>query len=298
MEAAAAFASTWPSERRAVSVGAPATWSDLRADDLAVVADSCPWADVFAAAREALRANAWVALSAQRVGSLADRFGVPSPGGSVLVLRPTPAPSEYAIRWRDALVAGLSLVVVGPLLLVLAALVRWRDGPPAFYRAQVVGHGGRRFHWYKLRSLRQAAKAADVERAEAFRRFSTGERIGDADDTKLVDPARVTPVGAFLRRYSLDELPQVWNVIRGEMALVGPRPCLPYEYDVMADWQRERVGVRPGLTGLWQVFGRSRVGFEESMVLDQLYVMTRSWTLDLELIVRTVGVILCGKGGR
>jgi lipopolysaccharide/colanic/teichoic acid biosynthesis glycosyltransferase len=114
---------------------------------------------------------------------------------------------------------------------------------------------------------------------------------------KRVDDPRITPVGHLLRRTSLDELPQLWNVLRGEMSLIGPRPCLPFEYDLYDDWQRRRLDVIPGMTGLWQVTGRSYVTFDDQVLLDLFYIGNWSLGLDIKILLRTIPVILFGKGG-
>jgi lipopolysaccharide/colanic/teichoic acid biosynthesis glycosyltransferase len=114
---------------------------------------------------------------------------------------------------------------------------------------------------------------------------------------KLVNDSRLTSLGRFLRRASLDELPQLWNVLRGEMSLVGPRPCLPFEYELYKDWQKRRLQVTPGMTGLWQVTGRSYVTFEDMVLLDLFYIANWSFFMDLKLLLRTAPVVVWGKGG-
>jgi len=113
-----------------------------------------------------------------------------------------------------------------------------------------------------------------------------------------VDENRVTTVGRFIRKTSIDELPQLFNVIRGEMSLVGPRPCLPYEWDHYAEWQKKRLSVTPGCTGLWQVQARSRVGFREMVILDIFYANNISFHFDMWLILKTFPVMLFGNGGK
>jgi lipopolysaccharide/colanic/teichoic acid biosynthesis glycosyltransferase len=122
-------------------------------------------------------------------------------------------------------------------------------------------------------------------------------RLGSRPTAKLSNDPRITPIGGWLRKHSLDELPQLWNVIRGDMSLVGPRPCLPYEYEQYANWHKERFAVRPGMTGLWQVSGRSSVSFNDMVILDLYYIHNISLWLDAAIILRTIGVVLTGKGG-
>jgi len=123
-----------------------------------------------------------------------------------------------------------------------------------------------------------------------------GARPSGDTDFKVVDATRVTPVGRVLRRYSLDELPQLLNVLRGQMTLVGPRPCLAYEVEFYPPWAQRRFDVTPGLTGVWQVYGRGRVGFDEAAAMDMYYIHRRSFAFDLYLMLKTVAVVFTGKG--
>ena len=156
------------------------------------------------------------------------------------------------------------------------------------------------FHFFKFRSMvvdnDDQVHRAYLENLVRNGAEATLDRKGHKV-YKLLDDPRVTPIGAFLRRTSLDELPQLWNIIKGEMSLVGPRPCLSYEWDLHKEWQKRRLDVTPGLTGLWQVTGRSRVPFEDMVLLDLYYIAHWSIGLDLELILRTVPVIFSGRGG-
>ena len=134
----------------------------------------------------------------------------------------------------------------------------------------------------------------------AIQRFAAGEMLSDDPNApyKLTNDDRITCIGAFLRRASLDELPQLLNVFRGEMSLIGPRPAIPYELETYKEWQHLRHRVKPGLTGLWQVYGRGRVGFEEMMGLDVEYTTSWSVWLDLKLIALTIPAMLAQRGAR
>jgi lipopolysaccharide/colanic/teichoic acid biosynthesis glycosyltransferase len=124
------------------------------------------------------------------------------------------------------------------------------------------------------------------------------DNISQGNDTKIINEARLTAIGKFLRKTSLDELPQLFNVLKGDMSLVGPRPCLQYEYDKYQDWQKLRLSVMPGCTGLWQVFGRSKVSFSESVFMDIVYTYKHSTWLDFRLMILTIPVMLLAKGGK
>lgn len=189
--------------------------------------------------------------------------------------------------------SALLLVLLAPLLLAIALGVKLSSRGPVFYRTTVVGKNGREFTWYKFRTMRQ-------DRSEEPHRDHVEQIIrGNTATRKLVNDPRVTPVGAMLRRYSLDELPQLFNVLRGEMSLIGPRPCLPYEYEHFDGWHRKRFEITPGITGLWQVVGRNRhdVTFNDSIILDLYYIQNQSLWLDIKIVLKTVPIILFGKGG-
>jgi exopolysaccharide biosynthesis polyprenyl glycosylphosphotransferase len=196
-----------------------------------------------------------------------------------------------------ALCGGFAIL---PFLVAIALAVKLTSPGPVFFKQTRIGRGGRPFVFYKFRSM--VAGAGDGGHQRYVEQYLKGDFPASVDQNgkklyKLVDDARVTPVGRLLRRASLDELPQLWNVIRGEMSLVGPRPCLPFEYDLYEDWQCRRLDVTPGMTGLWQVTGRSYVTFNDMVLLDLFYIGNWSMALDARLIFRTVPVILFGKGG-
>ena len=169
-------------------------------------------------------------LAGELVEPFARSFGLPREGrNSILVPRRT-AQHEWAYRVRDILVSALALILLAPVFAILAVMVKRSSPGPVFYMAVVVGRAQRHFVWRKFRSMIAADQHKDyTARADQFRVFAEQKHRG-----KLLDASRVTPIGRFLRKHSLDELPQLWNVLRGDMALVGPRPCLPYEAEVVS----------------------------------------------------------------
>ncbi|MFL5311509.1 MAG: sugar transferase, partial [Myxococcales bacterium] len=192
-------------------------------------------------------------------------------------------------RALDVLASGLALLVLLPLFLVIAAAIKLTDGGPVFFAQLRVGRRAEMFRMLKFRSM--------VVHAERLRpRLEIrNESNGPVFKMKL-DP-RVTPIGRFIRKYSLDELPQLLNVLVGDMSIVGPRPSLPREVARYEAWQYRRFAVRPGLTCFWQVCPRRyQISFDEWMRLDLKYVDQWSLRLDLDLIVRTFGVVLGGTG--
>lgn len=188
----------------------------------------------------------------------------------------------------DRIIATLLLVVVAPVFVVIAALVKWHDGGPVLFTQERVGTNGRTFRMIKFRSM-----AVDAESALTG---LTQLNEGAGPLFKLKRDPRITPVGAVLRKHSLDELPQLLNVLNGTMSLVGPRPPLPREAATYAEDARRRLLVRPGMTGLWQVSGRSSLSWEESVRLDLRYVENWSVALDLTILWKTISAVLGGRG--
>jgi exopolysaccharide biosynthesis polyprenyl glycosylphosphotransferase len=202
-------------------------------------------------------------------------------------------------RGGDLIGASLGLVVAGPAMLAIAALVRLDSAGPALFRQERVGSGGRRFSVLKFRTMRDGA--SDAAHREYMQRMQAGEEDGvlAADGRpvyKLVADDRVTRIGRWLRRTSLDELPQLLNVLRGEMSLVGPRPPLPYEFEAYDHWQFDRLQVKPGITGLWQVSGRNLLTYRQMCELDVEYVRRWSLLFDLQILVKTIPVVFFNSG--
>ncbi len=197
------------------------------------------------------------------------------------------APAKRAI---DLVGATLALVVGAPVYVVLALLVLVADGRPIFYRWDVVGQNGRPFRGYKFRTM---VREAELLRAE----LEPHNEMNGGPVFKIRHDPRVTRLGRFLRRHSLDELPQFWSVLKGDMSLVGPRPSSPREWSHFTPAQRRRLSVKPGITCLWQVLGRNDIcEFEEWVRLDLEYIDRWSLALDLSILLRTVRVVFSGRG--
>jgi len=196
---------------------------------------------------------------------------------------------DLSKRWFDAGVSALLLALLSPLLLLIALAIKVTSAGPVFYRWQVVGRGGRPFTGYKFRTM---VVNADALKAQLM---AANEMSGPVFKIKR-DP-RITPIGRFLRKLSLDELPQLWSVLKGDMSLVGPRPPLRTEYVQFTPWQRAKLSVKPGITCLWQIGGRNRVSnFDEWVQLDLDYIARRSFWFDLWILLRTVPAVLLGRG--
>ena len=198
-------------------------------------------------------------------------------------------------RLLDILVAGVMLLVLAPLLMLVALAIRIDTGGPSLFRQRRVGRGRREFTMLKFRTMRSDADATPHrEYVQALIGDDRGPERGRLYKLSVDD--RVTRVGHVLRSWSLDEVPQLINVLRGQMALVGPRPVIPYEVEMYPDAYLRRFDVKPGLTGLWQVSGRNERTYEEMVHFDLEYARGRSLLLDLRILLKTVPVVLGRQG--
>lgn len=199
----------------------------------------------------------------------------------------------FALRVNQAL-ALLLLVLLSPLLAIISFLIWRRDGAPVLFAHYRVGHDGKLFRCMKFRTM---LRNSDQVLAELLS-ISQAAREEWARDQKLLNDPRITPVGQFLRRSSLDELPQLLNVLRGEMSLVGPRPITVAELTRYGRARWHYLSVRPGITGLWQVSGRNNTTYDERVELDRCYVEQRSFVGDLRILILTVRVVALREGAR
>jgi len=223
---------------------------------------------------------------------------VVSPNG-VKQKGPSPIEARRSLRGvkraTDLVVAVLGLVVLSPLVLAIAIGIKLTSHGPVFFRQLRIGAHDEPFDIVKFRTMRLDADDRKGEYAHMNVHARNG---GDPRMFKILDDPRVTPFGRFLRRYFLDELPQLVNVVTGRMSLVGPRPLIPEEDEHVPDWARRRLRVRPGMTGMWQVHGHSAVPFEEMIRLDYAYVASWSYGGDFKLILETIPLVIRGDGDR
>lgn len=197
---------------------------------------------------------------------------------------------EQTKRALDILLSMGALIALAPFFAIVAVLVKFQDGGPVFFKQKRIGRDGRPFWCYKFRSM--------IPNAEAMKALLIARNVhGENGITfKIESDPRITPVGRLLRRASIDEMPQLFNVFKGDMSLVGPRPPLPAEVARYTEDQMQRLRVSPGLTCLWQVSGRAELPFEEQVRLDLEYIANRSLSLDISLLFRTIPAVLFGRG--
>lgn len=223
----------------------------------------------------------------------------PGGGGSAAVPHPTVTRKMHWLeratkRAMDIVGALVFFALLGPVYLLVALCVRISMGAPIHYWQNRLGHNGQRFRFYKFRSM--VHNSDDV--LDEF--LSTNDMARTEWDTfqKLAKDPRITPVGHLIRRASLDELPQFWNVLKGDMSLVGPRPCMERQRSLYGKHWSHYCAMRPGITGLWQVSGRNRLAYAQRVELDALYVENWSLWLDIKILFKTVRAVFTGEGSR
>lgn len=207
-------------------------------------------------------------------------------------VEPIATQTDIFKRGFDIVVASIALVLLAPLILLFALLVRFQDGGRSFFAQSRYGLNGKTFRCYKLRSMSENADEclADILTKDADLRSEW------QSTQKLKKDPRITPLGNLLRKSSIDELPQLWNVIKGDMSIVGPRPIVKNEIQKYGDSYRFYTAVRPGLTGLWQVEGRTDTTYQERVEMDVRYVQTRSFWKDVWIVVRTIPAVIASRG--
>jgi exopolysaccharide biosynthesis polyprenyl glycosylphosphotransferase len=282
---------------------------DLRVDLVVVARKDIPREEIIRLSDELIQRGIRVKVLSNVLDRLFDSIPIETIQGLHLFqvgetpLRGTGLRVKRAVDVAGTVVGGILIL---PLLALIALAIKLSSPGPVFYKQFRIGRSGRPFTMYKFRSMQvqddSALRGGDEDHLQYLRSYMKNGTPATVDVRgnkvyKRVDDPRITAVGHFLRRTSLDELPQLWNVLRGEMTLIGPRPCLPFEYDLYDDWQRRRLDVIPGMTGLWQVTGRSYVTFDDQVLLDLFYIGNWSLGLDVKILLRTIPVILFGKGG-
>jgi undecaprenyl-phosphate galactose phosphotransferase len=262
--------------------------SDVTHEELLAVLDICKSAQVnlkvtstiFSIIHEKVSTESYYSIPTARILNLSERKGL-------LVMK-------HIIDIAGALL-GIALLLVPSI--ILALLIKTTSKGPVFYRQKRIGKNGKEFDFYKFRSM-YVGSDHDQGREEKLAYYIRNGEGDNAATTKVVNENMITPVGRFIRKTSLDELPQLFNVLQGDMSLVGPRPCLPYEYKAYDEWHKRRLSVLPGCTGLWQVSNRAKGGFDDMVLLDLFYIDNMSPWFDIQLILKTIPVMIFARGGK
>lgn len=259
--------------------------SDTKCDDrLHTIIDKCKQANKTVHIVSELYNIAQQKINIEEIGKVsAFRYTPPQPGSRLVY--------PFIKRSIDIMASLIILIALLPIWVLFAVLIKITSPGPVFYKAIMIGKDGKQFLMYKFRSMHvHTSKHIHIEKVRKM--------ILENDSTKkIVEDPRITSLGRVLRKLSIDEFPQLINVLKGEMSLVGPRPCLPYEFEVMKEWQKQRCDIKPGMTGIWQIKGRDEVLFNQQIVLDLYYKEHCSVWMDFQILLGTIPVVIFGKGG-
>jgi exopolysaccharide biosynthesis polyprenyl glycosylphosphotransferase len=232
-----------------------------------------------------------VHVASTHYNNVIDRCEIEEIGGSTFFRIAQSNPGSYYRFFKrtfDIVLSSFLVLVLSPFFLIISLIIITSSRGPALYKAVVVGKHGKTFTWIKFRSMVLNDESEHVELVKKV--INSGKKA-----EKLKGDSRITVIGRFMRKFGIDELPQLINVLKGEMSLVGPRPKLQYEYELMKNWQKARFSVIPGITGLYQIKGKNDVAFKDEIVIDLYYIENRTIKLDLEIAVKTIPFLIFGN---
>jgi exopolysaccharide biosynthesis polyprenyl glycosylphosphotransferase len=270
--------------------------------EILVAIDNAPYTRLIQIVKICVATGKPVRIHSNLLKVVAEKLDVEYYASIPLVSLPT-TPVQRTVwqdkRIVDVVLSVVVLILLAPLFLVIAVAIKLSSPGPVIYKQNRIGKNGKPFHFYKFRSMHLNNDASRHEEyvTNFIKQKNNGCSTAEIPAFKITDDPRIFRFGRFIRKTSLDEFPQLFNVLRGEMSLVGPRPCLAYEWDCYEEWHKQRLDVTPGCTGLWQALGRSAVTFEEMVILDLYYTSNLTLWLDLKIIINTFPVIFLGKGG-
>jgi len=271
-------------------------------DEILVAIDNAPYARLIKIVETCITTGKPVRIFSDLFNVIAEKLDVEQYASIPLVAIPTKPVHRTVFQDKriiDIVAAGLALIVLAPLFLCIAVAIKLSSPGPIIYRQTRIGKNGQSFNFYKFRSMHVSNDDSQHKDyvTNYIKNNNTECPSSDLPVFKITNDPRIFKFGRFIRKTSLDEFPQLFNVLRGDMSLVGPRPCLPYEWECYENWHKNRLNVTPGCTGIWQALGRSSVTFEEMVTLDLYYIANLSLWLDLKVIINTFPVIFLGKGG-
>jgi len=279
----------------------PKILESMRIDEIIVAIDHAPYDRLVNIVEMCIQTGKHVCIYSDLLDVIAKKVDVELYSNIPVVELPHYDRSTPAVKDKrsvDLILSIIALLMLSPLYLVIAAGIKLSSKGPIIYKQTRVGKNGQIFLFYKFRSMHTGL--ASTGHQEFVRKCIKGNLSKEGREIgvfKIKDDPRIFKFGKFLRKTSLDEFPQLLNVLKGEMSLVGPRPCLPYEWKLYEDWHKKRLKILPGCTGLWQALGRNSVTFEEMVILDLYYISNVSLWLDFKIILKTFPVIFLGKGG-
>ncbi|PQP35609.1 hypothetical protein C6A37_01535 [Desulfobacteraceae bacterium SEEP-SAG9] len=270
-------------------------------DEILIAIDNAPYERLIHIVEKSLQTGKLVKIYSNLLNVIKEKMDVEHYSSIpviTLTQKPLNAPEWDEKRILDIILSFIALIIFSPLFLVAAICIKFSSKGPVIYKQERIGKDGKPFVFYKFRSMHM--HTSDSRHKEFVQNFITKNDQCQNDNIKvykITDDPRIFSFGNFIRKTSIDEFPQFFNVIKGDMALVGPRPCLEYEWNCYEDWHKKRLNILPGCTGLWQALGRSSVTFEEMVILDLYYISNMTLWLDLKIFLQTLPVVFLGKGG-
>ncbi|OGQ98474.1 MAG: hypothetical protein A2521_08055 [Deltaproteobacteria bacterium RIFOXYD12_FULL_57_12] len=270
-------------------------------DEILIAIDNAPYSRLIHIVERCLQTGKVVRIYSDLLNIIAKKMKVENYATiPVIMLSQNPLDGyPWSVKRNiDFYLSLVALVLLSPVFLAIAVGIKLSSKGPVIFKQERIGKGGKPFSFYKFRSMHINSDAS--EHKEFVKDFIRKGK--QCDNTKIkvfkiTDDPRIFKFGRFIRKTSLDELPQLFNVLKGDMSLVAPRPCLAYEWECYDDWHKRRLDILPGCTGMWQALGRSTVSFEEMVILDLYYISNMSLWLDLKIVLHTFPVIFLGKGG-
>jgi exopolysaccharide biosynthesis polyprenyl glycosylphosphotransferase len=274
---------------------------DLEVDEILIAIDNAPYIRLIHIVEKSLQTGRSVRIYSDLLRVISKKMDVEHYSNIPIIEL-----QQYALdrpAWKDKrtfdiILSSIALWLLSPLFLAIAIGIKLSSKGPVVFKQVRIGKNGKPFNFYKFRSMHLGTN--DNQHKEYVQDFIKGNNNNQDKNIqvfKITDDPRIFRFGKFIRKISLDEFPQFFNVFKGDMTLVGPRPCLPYEWECYENWHKNRLNTLPGCTGLWQALGRSSVTFEEMVILDLYYISNMTLWLDFRIMVQTIPVIFFGKGG-
>ncbi len=274
---------------------------DNLVDEILIAINKAPYERLAYIVEKCLGTGKAVRIYSDILGVIAEKMNVEFYSSiPVMTLSQNPLDSrDWSVKYNiDTIISGLALIILFPLFLAIAIGIKLSSKGPVIFKQVRIGKGGKPFEFYKFRSMHMSLDdSSHKEYVKDFIRNGNQCQNKEIKIFKITSDPRIFKFGKFIRKTSLDELPQLFNVLKGDMSLVAPRPCLPYEWDCYEEWHKKRLDILPGCTGLWQALGRSSVSFEDMVILDLYYISNMTLWFDLKIILQTFPVIFLGKGG-
>jgi undecaprenyl-phosphate galactose phosphotransferase len=271
-------------------------------DEILIAIDNIPYERIIFILEKCLQVNTVVRIYSNFFQVLSKKIKVEYYSNIPIIMLsqfPLQDMAWFIKRIIDIFVALFLLIVLCPLFLFISIGIKLSSKGPVIFKQTRIGKKGRPFKFYKFRSM--YINSDNTEHQEFVKNVwfqkDKSSHIESKKIYRLTNDSRIFKFGKFIRKSSLDELPQLFNVIKGDMSLVGPRPCMPFEWEMYEEWHKNRINILPGCTGLWQALGRASVSFEEMVILDLYYISNMTLWLDLKIVINTIPVILFGKGG-